>query len=76
MFRASDSRLLFAQSCLLDPATGMNVMNVMNVWKSATFMPQAFETKGLLNVMNVAAGIFNFVAHAACHDLLYEVAPK
>jgi len=54
----------------------MNVMNVMNVWKSATFMPQAFETKGLLNVMNVAAGIFNFVAHAACHDLLYEVAPK
>jgi len=31
----------------------MNVMNVMNMWKSATFMPYPTEIKGRLNVMNV-----------------------
>ena len=36
----------------------MNVMNVMNIWKSATFMPQAHETKGRLNVMNVVQRFF------------------
>jgi hypothetical protein len=36
----------------------MNVMNVMNLWKSATFMPQPYENKGSLNVMNVVRKYF------------------
>jgi hypothetical protein len=36
----------------------MNVMNVMNVWKSATFMPYPTEMKELLNVMNVSPKYF------------------
>ena len=50
----------------------MNVLNVMNVWKSATFMPQAFETKGLLNVMNVVRGFLFFVAHAKGQMLVHH----
>jgi len=36
----------------------MNVMNVVNMSKSATFMPQAYESKGRLNVMNVVRKYF------------------
>jgi hypothetical protein len=41
----------------------MNVMNVVNMWKSAMFMPYPFEMKGRLNVMNVAQ---RFFARGAC----------
>ena len=40
-------------------------MNVMNMWKSTTFMPYPFETKGCLNVMNVVRK-YLLRAHAAC----------
>ena len=33
-------------------------MNVMNMWKSTTFMPYPFEIKGRLNVMNVVRRFF------------------
>ena len=33
-------------------------MNVMNIWKSATFMPYATESKGRMNVVNVARKYF------------------
>jgi hypothetical protein len=39
-------------------AVGMNVMNVMNMWKSAMFMPYRTETKGRMNVVNVVRGYF------------------
>jgi len=37
----------------------MNVMNVMNVWKSDTFMPYPTERKERLNVMNVVQTCFD-----------------
>jgi hypothetical protein len=36
----------------------MNVMNVANMWKSATCMPQGYENKGSVNVMNVVRKYF------------------
>jgi hypothetical protein len=36
----------------------VNIMNVMNMWKSDMFMPQRYENKGRLNVMNVVRGYF------------------
>ena len=36
----------------------MNIMNVMNVWKSATFMACPTERKARLNVMNVVRKCF------------------
>jgi hypothetical protein len=36
----------------------MNVMNIMNMWKSAMFMPYLTETKDRMNVMNVARRFF------------------
>jgi hypothetical protein len=36
----------------------MNIMNVMNMWKGAMFMPYPTETKDRMNVMNVARRFF------------------
>jgi hypothetical protein len=36
----------------------MNKVNVVNVWKSATFTTYPYETKNRVNVVNVVPGYF------------------
>ena len=52
----------------------MNVMNVMNMWKSATFMPYSTESKRRLNVMNVARKFFRPRARRVPNALAEEMA--
>jgi hypothetical protein len=42
-------------------------MNIMNVWKGATFMPYPIENKGRLSIMNV--GRRYFVWHVLCQTV-------
>jgi hypothetical protein len=52
----------------------MNVMNVMNMWKSAMFMPYPIETKGRLNVMNVVPKYFACGARVLPNHGVHEAA--